>query len=224
MVQASASRPFLKHGWTPGKNMRQFRSFIFPNPTSSFPQTLICWQYGTKLCLKPFAVSLVPAQRSFDPFCNVASAWPCKDCIKATPSWMLPISSRTTGLAVWLKGEIKPCGNHLLSQTLEQVLTNIPLQEKVTDDCKKVPYQIHDSTLVQLFYKQETLFGSPKAVIYLSFICPVALSSPENAVLTQLYIKLLIDHLNELSYDAELAGLSYHIHATTTGFLASFSG
>lgn len=89
---------------------------------------------------------------------------------------------------------------------------------------KSEPQNVYESALGRLLHKQETSFGSPKAVIYIAFHAPHCYSSPENAVLTQLYIRLLLDNLNELSYDAELAGLSYNAFGTTTGFLVSFAG
>ena len=51
-----------------------------------------------------------------------------------------------------------------------------------------------------------------------------AYTSPEAAVLTRLYVKLLNDYLNETAYDAELAGLSYGLSNTQSGFLLSFYG
>jgi secreted Zn-dependent insulinase-like peptidase len=37
-------------------------------------------------------------------------------------------------------------------------------------------------------------------------------------------MKLLDDHLNETAYDAELAGLSYGLSNTTSGFRITFNG
>ena len=48
--------------------------------------------------------------------------------------------------------------------------------------------------------------------------------SPEAAVLTRLFVKLLADDLNEMAYDAELAGLSHGLHNTKQGFLLTFYG
>ena len=48
--------------------------------------------------------------------------------------------------------------------------------------------------------------------------------SPEAAVLTRLFVKLLSDDLNEMAYDAELAGLSYGLHNTKQGLLLTFYG
>jgi secreted Zn-dependent insulinase-like peptidase len=55
-------------------------------------------------------------------------------------------------------------------------------------------------------------------VAYLDFQCPAAYASPESSVATRLVVKLADDYLNELTYPAELAGLSYHLHNTLTGF------
>ncbi len=43
-------------------------------------------------------------------------------------------------------------------------------------------------------------------------------------MLTRLFVKLLSDYLNEIAYDAELAGLSWGLNATKSGFLVSFFG
>jgi hypothetical protein len=51
-----------------------------------------------------------------------------------------------------------------------------------------------------------------------------AYASPEAAVLTKVFALLMDDHLNEVAYDADLAGLSFGMRSTTSGFLVSFSG
>ncbi|CAK0787227.1 hypothetical protein CVIRNUC_010443 [Coccomyxa viridis] len=82
----------------------------------------------------------------------------------------------------------------------------------------------HSSPLLTLWEKPSTRFETPKAIIYLHFACPEAYTSPVAAVLTRLYVKLLNDYLNETAYDAELAGLSYGLSNTQSGFLLSFYG
>ena len=51
-----------------------------------------------------------------------------------------------------------------------------------------------------------------------------AYASPEAAVLARLYVKLVNDYLNETAYDAELAGLSYGLSTTISGFRLTFYG
>ena len=43
-------------------------------------------------------------------------------------------------------------------------------------------------------------------------------------MLTKIFTMLLEDYLNETSYDAKMACLSFSVLATTTGFLISFYG
>lgn len=43
-------------------------------------------------------------------------------------------------------------------------------------------------------------------------------------MLSRLFVKLLSDYLNEIAYDAELAGLSWGLQNTVSGFLVSFLG
>jgi Middle or third domain of peptidase_M16 len=46
----------------------------------------------------------------------------------------------------------------------------------------------------------------PQAAVFLGFAMPAAYTSPEAAVLTKLFARLLADALNELAYPASLAG------------------
>ena len=92
------------------------------------------------------------------------------------------------------------------------------------EDCRASPTIVLDSELVQLWHKTTTEFKAPKAVMYLAFHSPAAYLSPENAILCRIFAKLVDDELNELSYDAYLAGLDFSVRPTTYGFLVSFSG
>lgn len=91
-------------------------------------------------------------------------------------------------------------------------------------DNGKHPVVVFESQLVQVWNKTTTEFQGPKAVIYLAFHSPVAYSSPENAVLCRIFAKMVDDLLNELSYDAHLAGLDFSLHPTTSGLLVTFAG
>lgn len=89
---------------------------------------------------------------------------------------------------------------------------------------KPFPTVVVDTPLMRLYHKLDTTFNTPKAVIYLDFQCPEAYSSPDNAVLTRLFVKLLSDYLNEMAYPAELAGLGYVVHNSLSGFTVVVSG
>ncbi|KAF8669312.1 hypothetical protein HU200_051650 [Digitaria exilis] len=91
--------------------------------------------------------------------------------------------------------------------------------EKVT-----FPSMLRKSPLSRLWYKPDTMFFTPKAYIRMDFHCPLSQSSPESAVLTDLFTRLLMDYLNDCAYDAQVAGLYYDVRANDTGFQITMVG
>eukprot|EP00271_Cylindrocystis_brebissonii_P018956 TRINITY_DN5550_c0_g1_i1.p1 TRINITY_DN5550_c0_g1~~TRINITY_DN5550_c0_g1_i1.p1 ORF type:complete len:1062 (+),score=215.89 TRINITY_DN5550_c0_g1_i1:412-3597(+) len=113
-------------------------------------------------------------------------------------------------------------GLHLPERN-EFVATDFSLRVP-SPDHEKVPVVVYVSPLARLWFKSDPNFRTPKAVITLDFACPPAYASPEAAVLTRLFTKLLVDDINEYAYYAEIAGLSYSIEATVLGFQVSVQG
>jgi len=98
-------------------------------------------------------------------------------------------------------------------------LTLKQLEEKVEH-----PVLLQKSEFSRLWYKPDTMFFTPKAYVKLDFNCPESNCSPEAEVLTDIFTKLLLDYLNEYAYYAEVAGLSYGINHTGTGFQVTIVG
>ncbi|GJN11315.1 hypothetical protein PR202_ga29496 [Eleusine coracana subsp. coracana] len=66
---------------------------------------------------------------------------------------------------------------------------------------------------------------SPDAIQkILNELTPENVSSPESAVLTDLFTRLLMDYLNDYAYDAEVAGLYYSVKPNDTGFQVTMVG
>ena len=86
------------------------------------------------------------------------------------------------------------------------------------------PTVIKDNAKLKLLFKSDTTFKTPKAEIILSFLSPVSYQSPEAAVMTSLFTRLVMDTLNERTYDAELAGLRFNLYNTQTGFMVKIGG
>ncbi|KAJ7565037.1 hypothetical protein O6H91_02G045200 [Diphasiastrum complanatum] len=86
------------------------------------------------------------------------------------------------------------------------------------------PCLVKSSRMSRLWYKPDTVFKTPKACIIVAFSCPESNFSPEAAVLSSIFSKLLVDYLNEYAYYAEIAGLQYTIQQTLTGFQVSTGG
>ncbi|KAF5840753.1 Metalloenzyme, LuxS/M16 peptidase-like protein [Dunaliella salina] len=87
------------------------------------------------------------------------------------------------------------------------------------------PQLIEDQPgVLNLWHRCDLTFPTPKAVALIDFQTPEAYASPEAAVCTRLYVKLVADALNELAYPADLAGLVYGVTNSQAGFQVALSG
>ncbi|XXQ37960.1 Insulin-degrading enzyme [Plasmodiophora brassicae] len=79
------------------------------------------------------------------------------------------------------------------------------------------PTLVLDIPNIKLWYKPDAVFGKPKINVMAQFSTRSAYLTPRSAVECQLFTKLLTESLNEIAYDAELAGLSYSLDAVRCG-------
>ncbi|XP_049354537.1 insulin-degrading enzyme-like 1, peroxisomal [Solanum verrucosum] len=98
------------------------------------------------------------------------------------------------------------------------------LSIKTVSNKMNFPVLLRKSPYSRLWYKPDTLFSMPKGYCIIDFICPQSRSSPESAVLTCIFVRLLKDYLNDYAYDAEIAGLGYWISGHCSGFEVTVSG
>jgi secreted Zn-dependent insulinase-like peptidase len=75
-----------------------------------------------------------------------------------------------------------------------------------------------------VWFNQDTTFGTPKLYLYADLQLPAAYSSPQSYVLTDLFVKLLNDSLNEFAYSAELADIRYRVSVTVNGLSLTVGG
>lgn len=86
------------------------------------------------------------------------------------------------------------------------------------------PTRLPSKDNLQAWYMQDTSFGAPRGNFYLSIRSPSANASPREAVLTELFVQLADDQLNEYVYPAALAGLNYRIYKHLRGFTVRLEG
>ncbi|KAK8918647.1 Zinc-metallopeptidase, peroxisomal [Platanthera zijinensis] len=95
---------------------------------------------------------------------------------------------------------------------------------------KQVSDKVHNPSLLRkspfsrLWYKPDTMFFMPKAFVKIDFNCPLTNQSPEAAVLTDIFTKLLLDYLNEYAYYAQVAGLHCGVQCSDCGFQVTVLG
>jgi secreted Zn-dependent insulinase-like peptidase len=83
---------------------------------------------------------------------------------------------------------------------------------------------LNKSSASALWVQQDVSFGVPKANVFVRLQSPLTASSARYSALNQLLIALVNDRLNENSYPASLAGLSYSLSSNSRGFDLGFRG
>ncbi|CAM9421852.1 unnamed protein product, partial [Hapterophycus canaliculatus] len=73
-------------------------------------------------------------------------------------------------------------------------------------------------------HKLDNLFAQPKAVCMFQLVSPVASESPRTWAALHLFESCLDEYLNEYTYDAQVAGLSYNLSWNTRGLELTFRG
>ncbi|WP_205967647.1 insulinase family protein [Paraglaciecola sp. 20A4] len=75
-----------------------------------------------------------------------------------------------------------------------------------------------------LWFGQDDQFGLPRGDCYVSFDCAEAMQGVEIATIKKLWIALLNSHFQQLYYQANVAGLNYHLYSHQCGFSLHTSG
>ena len=86
------------------------------------------------------------------------------------------------------------------------------------------PRIIHSTPISRLWYKEDTKFRLPKVVLFIEMRNPLVRLGFVKANMCSLFVDLLVDALNEYSYAAQLADLSYEIESTKYGIGIKLSG
>ncbi|CDO75620.1 hypothetical protein BN946_scf184840.g3 [Trametes cinnabarina] len=88
----------------------------------------------------------------------------------------------------------------------------------------KYPVLVRRTTTAQLWHKKDDQFWVPKAHVHMSIKSPLAYVTPRRAMMSRLLVDLVEDALAEVTYDADLAGLSYSLSNEVEGLSVSVGG
>ncbi|KAJ5104328.1 hypothetical protein NUU61_001675 [Penicillium alfredii] len=106
----------------------------------------------------------------------------------------------------------------------EFVPTRLSVEKKEDAEPAKTPKLIRHDERVRLWFKKDDRFWVPKGSVNVTLRNPLVWATPANLIKTKLYCELVRDSLDEYSYDAELAGLDYHLAANILGLDISVGG
>jgi len=96
----------------------------------------------------------------------------------------------------------------------------IVIKEKVQTQ----PEIIDKDAGLTVWFKQDQSFNIPKGYIYLNIDSPFCVSCDEHIAMTRLFINLFTDNVTEQHYNAELAGMHYHLYPHQSGMTLQISG
>ncbi|MDN4503711.1 insulinase family protein [Alteromonadaceae bacterium BrNp21-10] len=94
-----------------------------------------------------------------------------------------------------------------------------PIEEK-----NPLPTRLIHSDAFECWFAQDDNFQLPKGDFFLSFDCPYALGGVGNNTLKKLWVAVVQEQLNETFYQADIAGLNFHLYPHQCGFTLHTSG
>lgn len=100
----------------------------------------------------------------------------------------------------------------------------LEVEKKDVAEPAPAPRLLRNDARARTWWKKDDVFWVPKANVVVSLRTPLIFASAENNVKTRLFTDLVRDALEEYSYDAELAGLQYHVSLDNRGLLIDMSG
>ncbi|KAK8776827.1 hypothetical protein V5799_029833 [Amblyomma americanum] len=89
---------------------------------------------------------------------------------------------------------------------------------------EQLPVMIKNTEGTRVWFVQDHTYNLPKAVLHFQFKSPVAYQDPHHTNMTHMFVRLFTDALNEYTYAAMQAGLSYSLDNTIYGIVLSIRG
>eukprot|EP00971_Amphidinium_carterae_P090758 1796433-Amphidinium_carterae.1 len=88
----------------------------------------------------------------------------------------------------------------------------------------RLPCPMPMTRAIQVYFRQDTSFDLPKACLYLEFFSPWTSESLANRTATGAWCRAVSEELQELSYHADVAGLTYSLGGSSKGISIALSG
>jgi secreted Zn-dependent insulinase-like peptidase len=131
---------------------------------------------------------------------------------------LLPIDSET--LNRWKKARVSedlmlPANNPFIPERLELLEFDLG---------PEIPRRVPTGSKVSLWYQPDNEFETPRANFYINIMSTRANASPENLVLTELYVRMVNSELTRTIYPAYLADLNYRLYRHARGISIRVSG
>jgi insulysin len=159
--------------------------------------------YGTEYNIRPIPVSTIMVWENCAPAKSLGMTYPREN--------MFIPSERGLRVKKPVKNENNP-----KAITFEEKMKPITPPSVIRDDGKEGRWTV--------YFKEDDRFGQPKAFMIFQLLTDALYQSPTQAALAMLYQNSAADNLNEYTYDARLAGLTYDFQVLPRGARLTFGG
>lgn len=86
------------------------------------------------------------------------------------------------------------------------------------------PIKLMDTPKLTVWHRTDSSYGVPRANFKVSIRTPLANDNARSSVLTDIYVQMINEQLNEFSYAASLAGLGGRLSPSSRGIMMNVSG
>ncbi|KAI1267360.1 peptidase M16 inactive domain-containing protein [Xylariaceae sp. FL1019] len=117
----------------------------------------------------------------------------------------------------------QPSGLHLPHKN-QFIPTKLEVEKKEVEKPALAPRVIRNDEISRTWWKKDDTFWVPKANLIVSMKNPLIFASAANTIKARLFTDLVRDALEEYSYDAEIAGLSYNVQLDSRGLYVEVAG
>ncbi|CAO3652625.1 unnamed protein product [Cunninghamella blakesleeana] len=106
----------------------------------------------------------------------------------------------------------------------EFIPEKLDVEKLKVDQRQTKPSLVQETSTLRLWYKKDDTFWLPKSQVWIILRNPLTHATPRYSVITELYIRMLTESLNEYTYNAEVAGLTYYISLEQYGIMLNVGG
>ena len=117
-----------------------------------------------------------------------------------------------------------PPPNRFMPYSLELKAASIPAAARGNMPMPTPPTLLVSEPAVRLHWLQDRYYARPKAFAYFSLRCPSFYTDPAAALQAELFAALLLDVLQDVAFEAGLAGLGFSVAVTYEGLLIQLGG
>lgn len=165
-------------------------------------------------CLEPEKMRIVLVGKKLEEICDQTERWYGTrfNVHKVGEEWM----------ARWKNVELNE--NFFLPKPNPFVSADFSLVARTAQDVTEHPVVIYDTEYIRVWHKLDDEFKKPKSILYFNLSSPIVYSDPQNCNLTNLFVQLFLESINEDLYNADIAGLKVSLRNTTYGIGLTMSG